>query len=135
MLVSILLPFPPTVNTYFTVSHGRKILSDRGRTYQAMCAAMVDAQRRHGYIPNGTVFTDDVAVEITIRPPDRRKRDLDNLLKAALDAITNAHVWNGDSQVKQILARWGERTENGSANVKIMALDEVRIDEKEKDDM
>lgn len=38
-------------------------------------------------------------VDVLVYPPDRRKRDLDNLGKALLDALTKARVWADDSQI------------------------------------
>ncbi|NBW22487.1 MAG: RusA family crossover junction endodeoxyribonuclease, partial [Caulobacteraceae bacterium] len=38
-----------------------------------------------------------VRVVIEAFPPDRRKRDLDNILKSLLDALTHAGVWEDDS--------------------------------------
>jgi crossover junction endodeoxyribonuclease RusA len=31
--------------------------------------------------------------------PDKRRRDLDNILKALLDGLTHSGVWGDDSQV------------------------------------
>ena len=50
-------------------------------------------------------FEKDVVLEMTLFPPDRRKRDIDNTFKSLLDALTHAKVWNDDSQVKKIVAR------------------------------
>ena len=43
-----------------------------------------------------------VAVFIFARPPDRRKRDLDNILKAILDALVYGGVIKDDYQVEEI---------------------------------
>lgn len=41
--------------------------------------------------------------------PDRRKRDLDNLLKASLDCITNARVVHDDHLCQKLTAEWINR--------------------------
>ena len=41
--------------------------------------------------------------------PDRRKRDLDNLLKASLDCITNARVVQDDHLCQKLTAEWVNR--------------------------
>ena len=38
-------------------------------------------------------------VVIAVHPPDRRARDLDNVNKAVLDALTHAGVWVDDEQI------------------------------------
>ncbi|NBW20709.1 MAG: RusA family crossover junction endodeoxyribonuclease [Caulobacteraceae bacterium] len=43
-----------------------------------------------------------VRVVIEAFPPDRRKRDLDNILKSLLDALTHAGVWEDDSQIEDL---------------------------------
>ena len=43
-------------------------------------------------------LTGRLAIEIQAFPPDNRRRDLDNILKALLDSITHARVIEDDSQ-------------------------------------
>jgi crossover junction endodeoxyribonuclease RusA len=38
-------------------------------------------------------------------PPDRRRRDLDNLLKPTLDALQHGGVYEDDSQVDLLVVR------------------------------
>jgi len=52
--------------------------------------------------------------------PDRRRRDLDNLLKSLLDAITHAGIWDDDSQVKHLEIReFGREPPDGRIFVEI----------------
>jgi hypothetical protein len=44
----------------------------------------------------------ELSVTIFIFPPDRRKRDIDNIAKATLDALTIAGLWKDDSQIKEL---------------------------------
>jgi crossover junction endodeoxyribonuclease RusA len=41
-------------------------------------------------------------VSITAVMPDRRTRDIDNIVKPTLDAITHAGVWQDDSQIDEL---------------------------------
>jgi crossover junction endodeoxyribonuclease RusA len=43
-----------------------------------------------------------LAVHITACPPDNRRRDLDNLLKATLDAMQHAGLYDDDSQIDSL---------------------------------
>ena len=87
----IKLPWPPTVNTYYTVARGRKILSKRGRKFKSLATLLA---------ADGTkTLQGDVSVFIRAYPPDKRKRDLDNILKPILDVLTTAGIYEDDSQV------------------------------------
>jgi crossover junction endodeoxyribonuclease RusA len=96
--VVLTLPWPPSVNRYWRQVNGRAILSADGRAYKQEVGAsciFVGAQK----------FAGPVRVDILAVRPDKRKRDLDNLLKAALDAMT-PWVWEDDSQVVDLRIRW-----------------------------
>jgi crossover junction endodeoxyribonuclease RusA len=41
-------------------------------------------------------------VNVDVFPPDRRKRDLDNLLKICLDALQEASLFKNDSQIDKL---------------------------------
>jgi len=47
-------------------------------------------------------FSGRVGVRVLVWPPDRRTRDLDNLLKGLLDSITGAGVILDDCQIDEI---------------------------------
>jgi crossover junction endodeoxyribonuclease RusA len=57
-------------------------------------------------------------VEIEAYRPDNRKRDLDNLLKAALDSMAKGMIYNDDSQIKHLTIKWAP-TIGGMLKVKI----------------
>lgn len=57
---------------------------------------------------------------MTLYPPDRRPFDVDNRLKALLDALTHSKVWLDDGQVDAIsIIRSSERRAGGQAVVTI----------------
>lgn len=47
-------------------------------------------------------FMGDVRVDIALSYPDKRRRDIDNILKPILDAIGHAGIYKDDSQVKEL---------------------------------
>lgn len=106
--MKLILPFPPSVNTYWRHPNkgafsGKSLISAAGRKFQsAACAAIVEQLRR---LPKPT--SAPASVEIVLFPPDNRIRDLDNYNKALFDALTHAGVWEDDSQVKRMLVEWG----------------------------
>ena len=77
------------------VFRGRQILSKAGRTFRLNAIAAILEQGKKK-------FSGLVAVEIRVYPPDHRRRDLDNFLKAALDTLTHAGVWDDDEQVDDL---------------------------------
>lgn len=53
-------------------------------------------------------ITQRMKVALVLSPPDKRKRDLDNYLKATLDAMTHAGVFVDDSQIDALSIERGE---------------------------
>lgn len=49
-----------------------------------------------------------LAVRLDAYPPDRRKRDLDNIGKAFLDALIHGGVYRDDSQIDRLEIIRGE---------------------------
>ncbi|MCU1787497.1 RusA family crossover junction endodeoxyribonuclease [Pectobacterium polaris] len=118
--MKLILPFPPSVNTYWRSPSsgplaGRHLVSAKGRAFRTQAIACVLEQLRC----KPKAITSLVAVTITFYPPDRRTRDMDNYLKAPLDALTHAGVWADDSQIKRMLLEWGPVTKGGKAEIVI----------------
>jgi crossover junction endodeoxyribonuclease RusA len=105
MTLSFTLPYPPSVNTYWRHPSrgplaGRHLISQEGRAYR-------EAIRAHVAELKDKTVTGPVAVDIEAFFPDRRKRDLDNILKSLLDSLTHAGVWEDDSQIVDLRIRKG----------------------------
>lgn len=102
--MNLTLPWPPTANTYWRHPTkgklaGRHLLSEMGRTYRQLVKVMLADQVQNGPI------TERIAVDIIAYPPDKRRRDLDNLHKGLLDSLTHAGVWADDSQIDDLRIR------------------------------
>lgn len=119
MKLTITLPFPPTVNTYWRhVVIGRSprvLLSARGREYRdAVLAAVLNRW------PRRQPLTGPLEMLIVVNSPDRRARDLDNLGKGILDGLANAGVYANDSQIDRLTyQRSGMVGKPGSVEVTI----------------
>ncbi len=108
------LPFPPTVNTYYRTVNGRMLISREGREYRQAVAELAASE-------NWPKFgSERVSVSIEAWMPDRRRRDLDNLLKSLLDSLTHAGVWEDDSQIDG-LAIWRAPHVGGMVKVEVRA--------------
>lgn len=108
------LDWPPTVNHYYTVARGRKILSQKGRVYKKHQAWLMAVQQ----IPRGSKG-EKYTVHIEASPPDKRKRDLDNLLKPLLDSLCDYGAITDDSHIDELLIRRCEPMQGGMIEVKI----------------
>ena len=91
----IILPWPPSVNHAFATVGRRRVLSQKGRDYRDSVAKRVLMDRWQ----NAFGLHDEITVKIVAYPPDKRRRDLDNSMKAVLDALQTAGVYPDDSQI------------------------------------
>lgn len=113
------LPFPPTVNRYWRRVGNKTLLSANAREYRRRVVAVLDGHK-HGLLVGAVELT------ITFCPPDRRKRDLDNLPKGLLDALKYAGIYEDDSQVWRIDMRFGGVVKGGSAVVTVRQTEGAR---------
>jgi crossover junction endodeoxyribonuclease RusA len=113
-LFNLALPYPPSANTIWRAVGGRVILSEKGRLYR--CQIAFDVMSQLGRFRS---ISGPLALAVEVMPPDRRRRDLDNVLKATLDGLTHAKVWGDDSQVKRIEIEMHEPTKGGRLNITI----------------
>ena len=113
-MIELLLPFPPSTNTVWRNVKGRTLLSRKGREFRKTVGRMVGEQHQ------GKPLESRLAVTVTLFPPDRRKRDIDNYGgKALLDALTHAQLWVDDEQIDQLTIIRDERIKGGACRVEI----------------
>lgn len=96
------LPWPPSVNHYYRRTRGGMTIGAEGLAYRRTVASTVMVHRAKanaGGAPLSIPYAGRLGVTIEAFPPDRRARDLDNLNKALLDALTHAGVWVDDEQI------------------------------------
>ena len=73
----------------------RTVISEEGRRFRAQVKDLAWA----GNLPT---IAGPCAVTISAYMPDKRRRDLDNLLKATLDALVHAAVIDDDSHISDL---------------------------------
>jgi crossover junction endodeoxyribonuclease RusA len=63
-------------------------------------------------------------MEVYLYPPDKRKRDVDNVLKPLLDALEHANVYENDSQIDKLYVERMEMVKGGYCDVVITELNQ-----------
>ncbi len=77
---SVRLPYPPSVNHLWRRVGNKTLLSAEGRAYRERVGTLVRLQGQEVPLPPHAV-----AIRATV--PDRRRRDIDNILKALIDPV------------------------------------------------
>ena len=109
------LPYPPSVNHYWLASGKHRYISHAGRKFRRDAFYIIKAER-----PLLTKLA--VSVTVMVWPPDRRRRDLDNILKPILDILQYANVIKDDSQVHELIVRRNEIVRGGATQVTVSQL-------------
>jgi crossover junction endodeoxyribonuclease RusA len=96
--LKLTLPYPPTANSLY--EHGGRLhLTRNQKSYRIAVFAEV-------FNLHEEPLVGPLRITIVAFRPDKRKRDLDNLLKPTLDALQHAHVYADDSQIEMIKIYW-----------------------------
>lgn len=112
----IKLPYPPSVNTYWRHFRGNTVLSKAGREFKTAVSECVIEQN----IPK---FGDKrLEVTIWLYPRSKVVTDLDNRLKAILDGLEDAGVYDNDSQVDVLMIQRGAIRKGGGVDVMIEVI-------------
>jgi len=113
--VTFELPWPPSVNHYYRRVGARTLISRAGREFRRRVARILAARR----IPSAV---GRLAVTVEVYPPDRRRRDIDNLLKAVLDACQHGGAFPDDSRIVWLLIHRTRAVPGGRVVVTIRDL-------------
>ena len=118
-MISIELPWPPSVNRVWRNIKGKTLLSAEGRSYRELVGQHCLIKRIAGKRLAGRL-----SVKILVNPPNKIRRDIDNLAKVPLDALTHAAVWLDDSQIDELYIRRNAIAPGGSITIQIHQLAE-----------
>lgn len=104
-MVTISLPFPPSVNTIWRRGRGRTYLNPKYKAWQKEADAMYAQQRAEKSI--GTPVVGAFEVHLAFSEKKRRKgADLDNRIKVCLDQAQRLGLIENDSLAEKITAAW-----------------------------
>lgn len=121
-MIELTLPWPPSTNALWrNVSVGgsqRTLLSAKAREFLDAAAQLV-AQQRAGLRIKGAA-----EVWVTLHAPTRRGYDIDNRVKALLDACTHGGLWHDDGQVDVLVVKRGDVIRGGAALLTVSEIEE-----------
>ncbi len=112
--VNLDLNFPPTVNSYYSKTSRGIFISKKGRLFRQSVSTECDEQNVYALM-----LDMKLTVDVILYPPDRRVRDLDNYMKALLDSLTIAKVWEDDSLIDTLNIHRGSLVKGGKCAVRI----------------
>ncbi|MDE7372099.1 MAG: RusA family crossover junction endodeoxyribonuclease [Desulfovibrio sp.] len=125
--LTIVLPFPPSVNHYWPnriaknkagKMYVQTYISAAGKAFKRKVAQALQVQLGAHREP----ILGHCRLYVALHAPDRRRRDVDNYAKALLDSLTDAGVWADDSQIRDLRLVWGAVLPGGKAVVTIRQI-------------
>lgn len=110
-MLTLNLPYPPSVNTYWLTSGKRRYISKRGMDFKRAVAEICDGLPGFGEM--------QLSVSVLFHPRDKRLMDLDNSLKAIGDSLQDAGMFLDDSQIWKWTIERGQKIKGGGCTVVI----------------
>jgi len=113
--ITLKLPWPPSVNNYYGRTRtGSVFIKKEGKVFrETVVAALAE------FVRDREPLTQRLQVWIEAYPPDRRRRDLDNIRKALFDALTHARIYEDDCLIDDDRCVRGEVSKPGFVRVHI----------------
>jgi crossover junction endodeoxyribonuclease RusA len=117
-MITLQLPLAPSVNRLWRIGNGGKMYkSPEYKAWLEEAGWMVKEQTKDQILG-------EYVLHILAVKPDKRKRDLDNLLKATSDLLVQSGVISDDSACRALAAEWNKTPEYAAPMiVKIYPLD------------
>ncbi len=120
------LPYPPSINKYW----GSRQIRLRGTGKIIKCVYRLPAVVKY---VNDVIyflkmqkikpfFAEKLRIELLIYPPDRKKRDIDNVCKGILDALQYAGIYDDDFKIWQLSVERREVRKHGEVEFTIMSI-------------
>lgn len=95
-MVELILPWPPSINRYWRRRGSQYFISKEGQDFRKNVILLCKET------PKIFDKNDKLFIDIKASPPDKRRRDIDNILKALMDSLQHAEVYHDDNQINKI---------------------------------
>jgi len=102
--------YPPSSNTYWRHSRGRHFIAPKGLAFRQEVKEIVALHKMKA--PDGKL-----ELAVALYPPDRRRRDIDNVCKALLDAMTYSGLIEDDSLIDKLTIERGALVKGGKCRI------------------
>lgn len=113
----ITLPIGPTVNHYYDPSArglGQRMLSSHAKVYRRVVYYELRALTKSPI----RMIPPPLRVEVELCFPTKAKNDLDNRMKALLDALRLAGLFQDDSEIDELVVKRGPVMKNSKKDMK-----------------
>ena len=109
-MITLILPYPPSVNAYWMASGHRRYISKRGMDFKKAVGLACTGLQGFGDHP--------VELSIVLHPRDKRLMDIDNCGKAICDSL-QGYMYEDDQQVWKLTIERAEKIKGGGCEVTI----------------
>lgn len=99
-------------------AHGRRFPNKKAIDYKAAVADYVVEYK----VPK--LGEAKISMTIWVYPPDKRKRDISNIIKIVEDSLQDAGVYDNDFNIDTLLIQRGEITKGGKLLVMLDIIEE-----------
>lgn len=126
-MILLELPYPPTLNHFKKIGATRR--TKRGCLYQTRVnSPQTDLFYQQVWIKIRTnkmqsLGKAKMSMEIDVHAPDKRKRDIDNVVKCIFDALQRGGLYDDDFQIDRLLVERKNVIVGGAVVVRIAVLD------------
>lgn len=104
---------PPSVNHYWLASGKKRFLSARAKEFIRVVSLIVKSKHS----------VERLKLAATLHFPDRRCRDIDNHLKAILDALVKSGLCVDDEQFDEIVVKRGNVVKGGLVELEVWEME------------
>lgn len=113
MTLTLQMEYPPSINHYYVRTKKGMSLSKDAKTYREL--AVWTLKKYENY------YSKDkrLAIVINAYPPDKAKRDLDNILKCCLDSLQHAKIFVDDNQLDLITVIRRDPVDGGKLSIRL----------------
>jgi crossover junction endodeoxyribonuclease RusA len=109
-VITLTLPYPPSVNAYWMASGHRRYISKRGMEFKKAVAEACKGLPSYQDQP--------VELSVILHPRDKRLMDIDNCGKAICDSL-QGYLYEDDQQVWKLTIERAEKIKGGGCVVTI----------------